>query len=341
MKVDGQAVLEGLGTGFGGRVEIMRAYREALEGSAAVHFGGNLINCMSCSNDMLFQTLASNLTRTSTDFWPNDPASHGLHLYTNAQVSLFWGEFVLPDWDMFQSSHSAGAFHAAGRAVGGCPVYVSDKPGAHDFELLRKLTLPDGTTLRALDPGRPTRDCLFHDPTREDVLLKIFNNNPASAVVGVFNAHPRMGEGEERVTEGMVSPADISGQAGDKHAVWSHAGGELRVLRHHESWPVSLPPLGFEIFTIAPIVDGLAPVGLVDYFNSGGAVRGRRRLPEGWTEIEAVAGGRFVVWCAFEPVSILEDGHPAAFKFDAGTGQLTLLLEGTGPRRLAIHLAVQ
>ena len=68
-----------------------------------------------------------------------------------------------PDWDMFQSSHPMGSYHAAGRAVSGGPVYVSDTPDAHDFKLLRKLVLSDGSVLRADNVGRPTRDCLFAD----------------------------------------------------------------------------------------------------------------------------------------------------------------------------------
>jgi hypothetical protein len=43
----------------------------------------------------------------------------------------------------------------------------SDKPGQHDFNLLKKLVLPDGSILRAKLPGRPTRDCLFSDPARD------------------------------------------------------------------------------------------------------------------------------------------------------------------------------
>jgi raffinose synthase len=183
--------------GLGGRVALMRAYREALEGSVAVHFEGNLINCMSCSNDMLYQASSSNLTRTSTDFWPNVNSSHGLHLWTNALVSLWFGQFVQPDWDMFQSGHAMGAYHAAARAVAGCPVYVSDKPDAHDFELLHKLVLPDGKVLRTQGIGLPTRDCLFDDPTKGTALLKIWNTNALGGVVGVFNA--RYGTGEVKV----------------------------------------------------------------------------------------------------------------------------------------------
>ena len=45
----------------------------------------------------------------------------------------------------------------------------SDAPGKHNFELLKKLVLPDGSTLRARLPGRPTSDCLFSDPARDGV----------------------------------------------------------------------------------------------------------------------------------------------------------------------------
>jgi raffinose synthase len=60
------------------------------------------------------------------------------------------------------------------RAVSGGAVYVSDRPGQHDFELLRRLVLPDGSTLRAALPGRPTIDTLFCDPLRDgESLLKV------------------------------------------------------------------------------------------------------------------------------------------------------------------------
>ena len=42
---------------------------------------------------------------------------------------------------MFHSLHEVGALHAAARAVGGCPVYVSDAQGQHDVQLLRRLAI--------------------------------------------------------------------------------------------------------------------------------------------------------------------------------------------------------
>lgn len=73
-----------------------------------------------------------------------------------------------------QSAHPAAVLHGMARAVSGGAVYVSDKPGQHDFELLRRLVLPDGTVLRGALPGRPTRDSLFCDPLRDGTsLLKV------------------------------------------------------------------------------------------------------------------------------------------------------------------------
>lgn len=64
--------------------------------------------------------------------------------------------------------------HGMARAVSGGAVYVSDKPGQHDFTLLRRLVLPDGHVLRAQLPGRPTRDCLFRDVLRDKrTMLKV------------------------------------------------------------------------------------------------------------------------------------------------------------------------
>ncbi len=328
VKVDSQATLESVASGLGGRVALMQRYREALEGSAQAHFRGNLINCMSCASEMLYSAPASTLTRTSTDFWPNDPASHGLHLYTNAQVGAWFGEFVHPDWDMFQSGHPAGAFHAAGRAVSGGPVYVSDKPGSQDFALLRTLVLPDGAALRADLPGRPTPDCLFADPTRDDVLLKIFNRCGDAGLVGVFNA--RYDPSASLVLSGAVSPADVPGLRGERFAVYAHTRSELRTLGPNDSWALSLPPLGFEIFTLVPIVGSVTPIGLADKLNSFGAIAAHGSEPGGGYAVTLRGGGPLAARCDAPPAGVSQDGAPVPFTFDPETRLLRAEVSRSG-----------
>jgi hypothetical protein len=143
---------------------------------------------MAHSTENAYRWRDTAVARASDDFYPTDTSSHRPHLAACAYNGLFLGALALPDWDMFHSRHSAAALHAAARAVSGGPVYVSDAPGAHGFELLRSLVLPDGAVLRARLPGRPTRDTLFADVMRDGATAqKVWNLNAATGVVCVMN----------------------------------------------------------------------------------------------------------------------------------------------------------
>ncbi|MEI6084102.1 MAG: Sip1-related alpha-galactosidase, partial [Verrucomicrobiota bacterium] len=266
------------------------------------YFGGRLINCMSNGNETHLMCRDTTLLRTSTDFWPGLPESHGAHLYCNAQVGMWFGQLIHPDWDMFQSNHERGAFHAAGRAISGGPVYVSDKPDGHNFDVLRKLVLSDGSVLRAERPGLPTRDCLFHDVTQEDVLLKIWNTNPGgTAVVGVFHCQYHAEAGERHEIAGQVT-APVTG------AVFAHNARTVRRVTRDEEIPVRLPEGGWEIFTFARIENGFAALGLADKYNSGAAVVGNRLRD----------GGEFVAWCDRSPRGVTVNGTTVEFSFADG-----------------------
>ncbi len=76
------------------------------------------------------------------------------------------------------SKHPAAELHAAARVLSGGGVYVSDAPGQHDTALLKRLVLPDGTILRALRPGRPTRDTLFRDVLQDGKSLLKARSDP-------------------------------------------------------------------------------------------------------------------------------------------------------------------
>ncbi|HYE08143.1 MAG TPA: Sip1-related alpha-galactosidase [Planctomycetota bacterium] len=336
VKVDGQSSLEAFSRGQGGRADLMRLWHEALEGSTQVHFAGNLINCMSCSTDAIYATAASTLCRSSVDFWPDQPLTHGIHLWANAQFGMWFGEFVHPDWDMFQSGHPMGAFHAAGRAVSGAPIYVSDKPGRHDGALLRKLVLSDGSVLRADQPGLPTRACLFADPTAGDALLTIFNRNGDAGVVGAFNARWHEQPAERKALAGAVSPADIHGLAGDDFATWTHHGRALQRVRRDGRVDLLVDELGSEIVTVVPIADGVAPIGLVDKFNSAGAITAKGPDPRGGYRVALRDGGEFVAWCAARPARVLVDGVAVEPTWNASSNALSLQIAVGGPREVRL-----
>ncbi|KAK6124041.1 hypothetical protein DH2020_042221 [Rehmannia glutinosa] len=352
VKVDNQSILETLGTGFGGRVKLARKYHDALEASISRNFKNNgIISCMSHSTDALYCAKKAAVIRASDDFFPRDPASHTIHIASVAYNSIFLGEFMQPDWDMFHSLHPMAEYHGAARAIGGCAIYVSDKPGNHDFDVLKKLVLPDGSTLRAKLPGRPTRDCLFSDPTRDGKsLLKIWNMNDFTGVVGVFNCQGAswcrdsiknlIHDEQPETISGIVQAADVqylrniaeSGWNGDCIA-YSHRGGKLVYVPEKTSLPIQLKAREYEVFTVVPVRQlsngaAFAPIGLVNMFNSGGAIKqvNYESKKTGNVDLRVVGCGIFGAYSSVRPKNIVIDDKDEDFDYEDNSGFLTFTL---------------
>ncbi|KDP32639.1 hypothetical protein JCGZ_13189 [Jatropha curcas] len=352
VKVDVQNILETLGAGHGGRVKLARKYHQALEASIARNFPDNgIISCMSHNTDGLYSAKRSAVIRASDDFWPRDPASHTIHIASVAYNTIFLGEFMQPDWDMFHSLHPMAEYHGAARAVGGCAIYVSDKPGQHDFNLLKKLVLSDGSILRAKLPGRPTRDCLFSDPARDGKsLLKIWNLNDFTGVLGVFNCQ---GAGWCKVGKTNLihdkKPAKVTGSirakdvdylpkvAGDGWSgdsiLYSHLGGEVIYLSKDATMPFTLKSREYEVFTVVPVKElpngaKFAPVGLLKMFNSGGAIKELKydSKTNAAVCIKARGCGLFGAYSSTRPKKITVDSEEMEFGYEEGSGLITLEL---------------
>ncbi|KAF5749600.1 galactinol--sucrose galactosyltransferase 6 isoform X1 [Tripterygium wilfordii] len=355
VKVDVQCLLETLGAGLGGRVELTRQYHQALDSSVARNFPDNgCIACMSHNTDALYCSKQTAVVRASDDFFPRDPTSHTIHIAAVSYNSVFLGEFMLPDWDMFHSLHQAGEYHASARAISGGPVYVSDAPGKHNFELLKKLVLPDGSILRARLPGRPTKDCLFTDPTRDGVsLLKIWNMNKYTGVLGVYNCQGAAWNSVERkntfhqtgsealtgairgrdvhlIAEAAIGP-DWNGDC----VAYCHRSGELVSLPYNASLPVSLKVLEHDIFTVTPIKVitpgfSFAPLGLINMFNAGGAIDGLEyQLIDATCKVsmEVKGCGKFGAYSSAQPKRCIVDSIEVDFEYDSSSGLVKFNLD--------------
>lgn len=356
VKVDVQCILETLGTGFGGRVALTRQYHHALDASIARNFPDNgCIDCMSHNIDSLYSSQQTAVVRASDDFYPRDPVSHTIHIAAVAYNSVFLGEFMQPDWDMFHSLHPAAEYHASARAISGGPIYVSDAPGKHDFNLLKKLVLPDGSVLRARLPGRPTKDCLFVDPARDGVsLLKIWNMNKYTGVIGVYNCQGAAWNAtEHKNTFHETRPGPITGSISgrDVHliaeaavgpywcgdcAMYSHQTRDLITLPNNAVISVSLSVLEYEVYTVTPIRVlgsglGFAPLGLIDMFNGGGAIDELKYMIESGgssavVEMKVKGCGRFGAYSMTEPRKCMVGPNEVEFLYDSRCGLVHLNL---------------
>lgn len=309
VKVDCQAGINLVGSVGGGGASIAARYHDALELSTSKNFETNtVINCMCHTIENIYHWKTTAVARASDDFYPSDNASHYAHIVACAYNGLFLSPLVIPDYDMFQSNHSASMAHAVARAVSGGPVYVSDKPGKHDFSVLQKLVLPNGRVLRAKLPARPTLDCIFTDVTSDGkTALKLWTLNHFSAVMGVFHVQGSSWSRDRRrflvhksspapiLTS--LSPSDIplfAKQTAKDYLLTFEIQGDIfwDRLELNDATEIELKSGEALAIHIAPIFNWkreFCPIGLQGMLNSGGAILGMKvRDNQEWTDIEDI-----------------------------------------------------
>lgn len=341
VKVDVQGTIGLAGSADGGGAALAAAYHKSLEASVKTHFPGNhLINCMCHSTEDCYNWEDSNLARVSDDFYPLNVASHTSHIANCGYNTLFLGELAVPDFDMFHSQHPAAVLHATARAISGGPVYVSDRPGCHDFELLKRLVLPDGSVLRCHLPGRPTADTLFCDVTNDETTaLKLWNVNAVTGVVGVFNIQGSSFSRKHRkfythnpsppTLTAWVKPGDVAPLAGaaELYCLYSDALGTFNIVEESEGLNIVVPPATSDVVVVAPVVRAgpavlFAPIGLTNLFNAGGAVESLKVDADGAEgglrcEMEIRGCGSFLAFVSHCPAAVLIDGAPVDMAYDA------------------------
>ncbi|KAL3813810.1 hypothetical protein ACJIZ3_015078 [Penstemon smallii] len=351
VKVDVIHLLEMVCEDYGGRVELAKAYYDALTSSVKNHFKGNgVIASMEHCNDFMFLgTEAISLGRVGDDFWCTDPSGdpngtfwlQGCHMVHCAFNSLWMGNFIHPDWDMFQSTHPCAEFHAASRAISGGPVYVSDSVGKHNFPLLKSLVLPDGSILRCDYYALPTRDCLFEDPLHDGkTLLKIWNVNKFTGVLGAFNCQ---GGGWSRETRRnqcaseyshtvstITGPSDIewkqstnpiSVEGVQTFALYLFHEKKIILSKPSDTISLSLEPFNFELITVSPVTIlsrnkiQFAPIGLVNMLNTGGAIQSLV-INASSVRIGVKGTGEMRVFASERPVACRLNGDNIVFGYE-------------------------
>ncbi|CAA3014148.1 galactinol--sucrose galactosyltransferase [Olea europaea subsp. europaea] len=353
VKVDVIHLMEMLCEDYGGRVDLAKAYYKALSSSVRNHFKGNdVIASMEHCNDFMFLgTDAISLGRVGDDFWCTDPSGdangtfwlQGCHMVHCAYNSLWMGNFIHPDWDMFQSTHPCAEFHAASRAISGGPIYVSDSVGKHNFELLKSLVLPNGSLLRCDYYALPTRDCLFEDPLHDGkTMLKIWNLNKYTGVVGAFNCQGggwcretrrnQCASQYSRVVSSTASPNDIEWKHGTNpipvvgvqlFSAYLFSEKRLILAKSSSAIEISLEPFNFELITVSPVAVlanksiQFAPIGLVNMLNTGGAIQSLEFDDDDDKVRVGIKGtGEMRVYASEKPVACRINGQDVAFGYE-------------------------
>jgi hypothetical protein len=297
-------------------------YQDAWTIAHLRHFSSRAISCMSQSPELLFHSqLPRNkprlLVRNSDDFFPEIDASHPWHIFCNAHNSLLTQHLnVLPDWDMFQTSHPWASFHAAARAVSGGPIYFTDTPGQHNLELLNQITAP--TTRGKTVILRPHLVGKATDPYNEysaAALLKISTYvggaHTGTGILGVFNvstqplsefvhldAFPGTEKGSYVVsafTTGEVSKPMHRGDSDDGKSS-SPTANMVSLELDARGWEI-LTAYPLRSFTVRDKPLAVAIMGLLGKMTGSAAVSG--------SDVYVEDNGRLRVWVSLKALGVL------------------------------------
>lgn len=246
VKTDAQFFLDLLSSPHDRR-DLIAPYQDAWLIASLRHFSIKAISCMSQTPQIIFHSqLPTNkprfMVRNSDDFFPEIPSSHPWHLFTNAHNALLTSHLnILPDWDMFQTSHPYSAFHAAGRCISGGPIYFTDEPGKHDIALIAQMTAPTTRGKTAiLRPPVIGKSINIYTAYEEARFLKVSSYTGSAStgtgLLAAFNVSPRP------VSE-FINLADFPGVEPDTdYVIRAHTSGQLSppMSLDHASAVVSL-----------------------------------------------------------------------------------------------------
>lgn len=249
------------------------------------------------------------LVRNSDDFFPEVAASHPWHIFCNAHNSLLTQHLnVLPDWDMFQTSHEWAGFHAAARCVSGGPIYFTDYPGKHNIKLIRQMTAQTVTNqtiiLRPHAVGKALDPYNTYDA---HALLKIGTYvgmaRTGTGILGIFNVSG------QRLSE-FIRLSDFPGTEEGEYIISSFESGSItkpmsRKSSAHALVGLELETQGWDIlsayplraFTLKskPIFVGL--MGLLYKMTGSAAITG--------VDMYVESNGRLRIWTSLKALGVL------------------------------------
>ncbi|KAI9780128.1 MAG: hypothetical protein M1839_006965 [Geoglossum umbratile] len=262
-KTDGQLWLDEL-VHADDRRRLTKAYQDAWIVSSLRWLSGKVIACMAQAPQLMFHTLLPSdkpriLARNSDDFFPDNGDSHTWHVFCNAHNSTFTSQLnTLPDWDMFQTLHPYASFHAAARCISGGPIYITDRPGKHNVDLIRQITARTsrGNTV-ILRPSLLGKTTEPYSGYEEERLLKVGNFNGVrgigTSLLATFNV-------SQRSLIELIPLKSFPEICEDKeYIVRAHTTGEIsEILPGDSSSKTSLvaldvPPRGWEFLSAYPV----------------------------------------------------------------------------------------
>lgn len=266
--------------------------------SAATSNDLRIIYCMATHPENVYNSLDNQILRITNDFIPNDAYGTRKHIVNNFFNSVWLDKLQWPDFDMFQSSDINAEAFAHSLAISQSPIYITDKPENVRPELLKRLVLEDGSIPRYRKTVRPLESRFFDNPYADDNVLAVSASCGEIVTVALFNV-----VSSSKAVSGQIKLKELGLDSGCYLAYSDSGYFEPQLVGIEGCVNFCLNNLKSDMITLAPVIDGFAIIGVIDYYAAPACIRHYAKNANGW-EIQLKTHGKVLAYLEQAPSAV-------------------------------------
>lgn len=295
-------------------IEVTALYKNlqaAMQAAASVQFNSAHFNTECLRNENLFYWGSSRIARAAEDINLGAPDGVMLAIRNNLTNSLWLQHLMKPDFDAWLTNGEHCETLAILHALSGSINVIGDPDGEHNKSLINKFVMPSGRLLKADRSLTLCQDSIFCDPLEEKKIYKAYTFKGEYGIVGAFNLNKA-----NRTLHGVVSPKDVEGLKGNLFALLSHHNGFIKLVQPDESVAITLKPHQSDVFTFAPVHDGIAVLGGCSFFLAPGPLLDVD-IEEESIHISTLVSTRLLIYCERQILEVRRNGKTIPWEYDS------------------------
>lgn len=300
---------------------VFQNLQAAIQAAASIQFDTPPFNTECLRNENLFYWTTSRLASACDNLDTQDLKGSKVAIRNLLVNSLWLQHLMKPDFNAWTTNQEQSTALGMMHALSGSINVISDPPGKHDQQLIKKIVLPSGRILKSDTPLTLCQECVFQDPLKGSQVYKAFTYKGNKGIVAAFNLSE-----EERTLHGTVSPKDVGGLTGKQFAAFSHHNGFIGVLQKDQEMEITLKPNQSDIITFSPIQEGIAVIGCYLFLLPPGPIT-ETTIEEESVHISSLVTAPMIMYCERQVLEIRRNGEVIPWEYDHSKNVLAFDLQ--------------
>ena len=284
--------------------------QSAIQAAASIQFNSAHFNTDCLRNENLFYWGNSRLARSAQDIDIVNPVGMMCAIRNNLTNALWLQHLMQPDFDAWMTHIPENEMLAIFHALSGTINVIGDLPGEHHTNLLKKMMLPNGHILKGDRPLTLCEESIFFDPLEEKKIYKAFTMKGQHGIIAAFNLSTG-----RRTLHGTVAAHDVPGLKAGQFAVFSYHNGFVGLVDEGDQLEITLKPKQSDVFTFAPVKNGIAVLGCYTYYLAPGPLA-EVNIEEDSIHISAMVAAPMIIYCERGILEVRRDGAVIPWEYD-------------------------